>query len=143
MTISLVRHGRPAADLVTRIAGRDFAGWLDAYDAAGIDRSLPPPASLREVLSGVAPLFCSPTLRAVESANLLAAGLTPTPLPAAREVPLPRQVFCPLRVPPVWLTVLARILWNCRFARAAETPAAATHRARALTAELIHLARDH
>lgn len=154
MKVSLIRHGRPAADLSTRITSRQFAAWLAAYDQAGLDPTLPPPPTLLSSLTHLPLLLTSPTRRALESAHLLANAL-PAPLtlrpasavapeiaPDAVEAPLPTSVFWPLPSRPATLTVVARIRWLFRLAPATENKTAVTRRARRLAEELTARSRE-
>jgi broad specificity phosphatase PhoE len=144
MQLTLIRHGRPAADLSTRITGRHFAAWLAAYDQAGLDPALPPPAALAPALADCRRLFTSPTRRASESARVLslATSLTPEILPAAVEAPLPISVPWPFPCRPATLTVVARIFWLLRLAEAPENRAVTHRRVRQLAAQLTASARD-
>ncbi len=154
MKVSLIRHGRPAADLSTRITGRQFAAWLAAYDQAGLDCSLPPPTTLLSSLTHRPLLLTSPTRRAHESAHFLASALTaslaPHPTSAvapeialdAVEAPLPASVFWPFPSRPATLTVVARLLWLLRLASTAENKTAVTRRARRLADQLTARSRE-
>lgn len=154
MKVTLIRHGRPAADLSTRITGRQFAAWLAAYDQAGLDHTLPPPPTLLSSLTPRPLLLTSPTRRAHESAHLLASALTaslahrpasdvaPEIVPDAVEAPLPTSVFWPFPSRPATLTVVARILWHLRLASTAENQTAVTRRARRLADQLTDRSRE-
>lgn len=126
MKLSLIRHGRPAADFSTRIAGRELGAWVERYDAAGIDAALPPPDDLRRALAGCARIFASPTRRAWDSAAVLAqggpegAGIPAVALDEAREAPLPVRIYFPITLKPMTLVVLARTLWLAGWAGARE-----------------------
>lgn len=143
MKISLLRHGRPAVDLSTSIRAADFPAWLEAYEAAGIDRSLPPPAALTEALADGELVFSSPARRAIESARLLQLPTETAVLPAAAEVPLPPRLFWPTALRPGTLVVVARILWLLRLARARENRQQATARIRRLARDLGQKASEH
>lgn len=144
MQLTLIRHGKPAADLSTRITRRHFAAWLAAYDQAGLDPALPPPADLAPALAHCRRLFTSPTRRASESARVLslATSLTPEILPAAVEAPLPTSVPWPFPCRPATLTVVARLFWLLRLAEAPESRHATYERVRQLAAHLTASARD-
>lgn len=140
MKVSLIRHGRPSANFTTRITGRQFAAWLAAYDRAGLDSALPPPATLVASLADCRLLLASPTRRALASAHLLAltlgSGLAPDLAPDAVEAPLPTSVFWPFPAQPATLTVIARVLWHLRLAQTQETIADIRTRARRLAGQL-------
>jgi phosphohistidine phosphatase SixA len=146
MKVSLIRHGRPAADLSTRITGREFAAWLAAYDQAGLDRSCPPPSALLSSLADCRLLLTSPTRRASESAHCLAAELgpafVPAPAPDAIEAPLPTSLAWPFPTRSTILVVVARALWLLRLARAKENKPAVNLRARRLAEHLATCSRE-
>lgn len=142
MKISLIRHGRPAADFSTRIRAADFPAWLDAYEAAGIDPSLPPPRHLTDALAGCGLALTSPARRAVESAELLRLPVETVVTPAAAEIPLPIHLRWPTALRPGTLVVTARILWLLRLARVREDRPQATDRTRRLARELGQRARE-
>lgn len=145
MKISLIRHGRPAVDLSTRIRAADFSAWLDAYEAAGIDPSLPPPDSLSGAFAHCGLMIASPARRAVESARLLEIDAETVTVSAAAEIPLPTRLRCPIGLRPGAWVVIARILWLLKLARAREDRRQATERIRGLACDLGHKARavDH
>lgn len=133
MTITLIRHGRPLADFATKRRGDELGEWLRAYERAAVDVSLPPPEALRAGVHG-ALVFSSPILRARGSAALLAPEVEV--LDDAREAPLPERVWCPLRVNPKTLLVLARSAWFLG-AAAVEGPREVRMRARRVAAVLV------
>jgi broad specificity phosphatase PhoE len=67
--IFLVRHGQPAFDDRTPIAGSAFAAWVRSYDGAPLDTSVPPPPGLRAQAAAVGCLAASTLRRAQESAR--------------------------------------------------------------------------
>lgn len=131
MTITLIRHGRPLADFSTTRCGDELGEWLRVYESVEVDTSLPPPETLRAAVRG-ARVCSSPTPRARGSAALLGAEVET--LDDAREAPLPERVWCPLRVRPTTLLVLARTAWFLG-AAAVERPGAV--RARRVAAGMI------
>lgn len=146
MKVSLIRHGRPAIDLTTRITGRQFAAWLAAYDQAGLDRSLPPSAALVSSLADCRLLLTSPTRRARESADCLALALqsrlVATPIPDAAEAPLPTSLPWPFSTRSTILVVVARALWLLRLAPAKENKSSVSLRARRLADHLTACSRE-
>lgn len=144
MKVTLIRHGRPAADLTTRITGHEFAAWLAAYDQAGLDPAPPPPDALAHCLTDCRLLLTSPTRRARESAHQLASELAsqlglklgPEVSPDAVEVPLPASISWPFPARPTTLVVIARILWVLRVAHAKESATLARLRAQRLARHL-------
>jgi broad specificity phosphatase PhoE len=142
MKISLLRHGQPVIDFSTRIRAAGFRAWLDAYEAAGIDRSLPPPLSLTAALAGCGLVATSPTRRAVESAELLRLPTQATILPSASEIPLPTRLHWPVALRPGTLVVAARILWFLKLARATEDRRQAALRVQNLARDLNRHAKE-
>lgn len=144
MTITLIRHGRPLADFSTKRRGHELGEWLRAYERVAVEEALPPPEAPRRVLKEAGArvrLFSSPTVRAWSSAALLAPGATVEALDEAREAPLPERVWCPLRVRPATLLVLARTAWFLG-AAAVERPAEVRGRARRVAARLVAAASE-
>ncbi|MEO6992637.1 MAG: hypothetical protein ABI273_03310 [Lacunisphaera sp.] len=140
MKISLLRHGRPDADLLSSIRAKDFSTWLLAYDEAGIDRSLPPPDVVRRSLASCTLLLTSPARRAVESADALDLRAGRRIAIDAREAPLPTKIVWPLSHRPAVFTVIARVLWVLGLARAKEDKQAVRLRACSLAGQLAALA---
>ena len=136
MKISLVRHGRPIVNLSSRIRSKEFSAWLSAYDEAGIDHSLPPPAALKRLLASCALVLTSPAKRAVESADVLDLRAERKITIDAREAPLPTRIIWPLSHRPTVFTVIARIVWLSGLVRANEDKQEVRRRARDLTLEL-------
>src|SRR4051812_47880899 len=104
MTISLVRHGRPMANLSSRIRASAFSEWLRTYDEAGIDRSLPPPHALKKSLAACTIVVTSPAKRATESADVLNLHAERKVVMDAREVPLPVRLVWPVSHRPATLS---------------------------------------
>ena len=120
MRISLVRHGRPAVDLKSRITGRMFEEWLRAYESAGIESSSSPPGELTRSLASCALIITSPATRAIQSAERLPISAVREICADAAEAPLPWRLNCPVPLRPAAFTVLARVLWLLGVARAEE-----------------------
>jgi broad specificity phosphatase PhoE len=130
MRISLIRHGRPAIDYHTRISGVALDSWLHAYERAGMDVSLQPPAALKEALVDCSVIITSGARRAIDSADLLRLSARRLQLDVAHEAPLPRCVVFPVKLKPLTLTVIARSLWLFKLVAASESRAESIARAR-------------
>jgi broad specificity phosphatase PhoE len=142
-TIVLARHGRPAWDLRTPIAGGSVGEWVRDVDVAPLDPSHPPPNELRRLAVAADCIAGSPLRRSVESAQVLAPGVAPVIDPQFREVYLPTSVRSRLRLPPkVWVFGL-RMAWYCGWSPGVESHAAARRRAAAATARLVALTAAH
>ena len=142
MTISLIRHGRPAVDYRTRLSGLEFGSWLDAYEIADVDARFPPPTSLGRALCDCRLIVTSCSPRSVQSADMLGVRSRRVALEDAREAALPRRVVCLLPLRPLPLTVLARLLWVFGFLRCSESKHEATARAERFAATLEALAEE-
>ncbi len=129
--IILIRHGQPHIALAPRTSHRGFAGYIDDYEAAGLDPVSLPPEELRDLVKELDTVFTSGRARSHESAARLA--------PHAELIADPLFVEAPLAPPPVPLlkmrvpkwAVVSRILWHAGFHPEIETPRAARARARA------------
>ena len=140
--ISLIRHGRPAANLTSRITGHEFEEWLRDYDKAGIDASLPPPSALLQSLSTCALVLTSPAARAVESTAMLGLSIHREVCADAIEAPLPTRISWPLPSRPATLTAVARISWLLGVGRAKESKKDVRYRAQKLAHLLSSRAAD-
>lgn len=139
--IILLRHGKPAVDLVGMACAADLAQMAAAYNAAGIVDQ-PPPAVLHAV-GNADIVLCSDLLRAQESARALGFAEVYTVEVDMREAAIPHFASGSIKLPvSVWLLVL-RILWLAGFSRNGESYAAARSRARQAAARLVALAERH
>ena len=144
MEIILVRHGRPQQLATGRITGREFGAWVRQYDAAGIDRSLCPPAELQMRARACACILASDRLRSIQSAQWLAAnGKTVQTDGSFREAGLPESIPIPIRLTPSACMVIARALWWLTWCDADEPIAATRERAGRAAETLLALAREH
>ena len=139
----LVRHGKPAFDDWTPVAGLGFATWVSGYDEAPIDVAVPPPASLRAQASAMGYIATSTLRRARESAALLAAGRTFVCDPLFAEAGIPSSIHLSLVLAPRWWTFLSRVGWFCGWSHGAESLREARCRARRAAERLVELAREH
>lgn len=129
--IILIRHGQPHIALAPRTDRRAFAGYIDAYEAAGLDPVSLPPEELRDLVRELDTIFTSGRARAHESAARLAphAQLIADPLFAEAPLAAPPLPLLKMKVPK-W-AVLSRILWHAGFHPEIEAPRAARARAAA------------
>lgn len=100
--IILIRHGRP--DLPHKAP--PLPEYLDTYDQATIDMSLPPPEALLALTRFIDVWFCSPLPRARHSLEMVSPHARPLFDDLFKEAPLPRRpkpTFVPL---PIWLAYL-------------------------------------
>jgi len=131
MRVILIRHGQPRIALSPRTGHRDFARYIDDYEAAGLDPGSLPPDELRDLARELDTIFTSGRARSHESAARLA--------PHAELIADPLFVEAPLAAPPVPLlkmrvpkwAVVSRILWHAGFHPEIEPPRAARARAEA------------
>ena len=129
LRIILVRHGRPALPLSPRTSHREFADYIDAYEAAGLDPGNLPPEELCDLVRELEAVFTSAQPRAHESARALAphAELIADPLFAEAPLASPRIPLLRMRVQ-TW-AVMARILWHAGYHPEIENYRRARHRA--------------
>jgi broad specificity phosphatase PhoE len=120
--IILVRHGQPHIALSPRTGHRGFAGYIDEYEAAGLDPSSLPPDELRDLARELDSVFTSGRARSHESAARLAphAELIADPLFAEAPLAAPPVPLLKMQVPK-W-AVVSRILWHAGFHPEIEPP---------------------
>jgi len=141
--ILLVRHGRPAFDDRTPIAGSGFATWVRGYDGAPLDVSVPPPPGVRAQASYVGCVATSTLRRAQESAVLLAPGRPLVCDSLFAEAGIPSAIPSSLRLTPRRWAFVARVAWFCGWSRDAESFSGARSRAHRAAERLAELARVH
>jgi len=142
LRIILIRHGQPDIALAPRTGHRGFRGYIDAYEAAGLDPSSLPPQELQDLVKELDAVFTSGKPRAHQSAARLA--------PHAELIAVPLFVEAPLASPPLPLlklavpkwAVLSRILWHVGFTPGIENWRRARHRAARAADILVGRARD-
>jgi broad specificity phosphatase PhoE len=138
-----VRHGKPAVDRRTPIAGVAFGAWIQTYNEAPLDVTYLPPASLRARVPAMGCIATSPLRRSRESAVLLAPG---RPLGCDAlfvEAGSPHTTRLRLRLPPVCWSFLFRMAWFCGWSQDAESLREARQRAQRAAERLVELAREH
>jgi len=127
--IVLARHGRPAWDFRTPIAGHALAEWLRGEAEAPLAAS-PRPSPELEQFSRAAPcLVASPLRRSRDSARLLAPAAVPLIDPCFREAELPSGFGSGLRLRPLMWAGIARSAWFCGWSDGVESFKAARDRA--------------
>lgn len=143
MRIILIRHGQPHIALAPRGGHRDFARYIDDYEAAGLAPASLPPDEVRELTRELDTVFTSGRARSQESAARLA--------PHAVLIADPLFVEAPLASPPLPLlkmkvpkwAVMSRLLWHAGFHPKVEAPRAAHARAEAAADMLMARARAY
>jgi broad specificity phosphatase PhoE len=139
LRIILVRHGQPAIALRPRTSHTGFAGYIDAYEDAGLDPVSLPPDELRDLMKELDAVFTSDRPRSRQSAAALAPHAELMADPLFTEAPLAAPAIPLLRMRvPKW-AVVSRILWHAGFHPGIENPRKA--RARAVQATDILVAR--
>lgn len=141
--IILARHGRPTLRRSGFQRGADFADFLEAYDRAGIDLTLKPPALLVEITLAAGFLVCSDLPRAAESARAADPRCRAIADSRYREVTLPAIGFGALPLPTAGWMALSRTMWFAGLAHGSETPGEASARASAAAARLAELTLIH
>jgi broad specificity phosphatase PhoE len=142
MEIILARHGEPALRQRSWIAPRQIAGWIQAYNHAGIvDEDAPLKVCAKAAQSRV--IVSSPWPRCLESARAVAPRRDIFSEDTLREAELPYSSWVFPRLPLTVWTVLFRLGWFCGYSTNSEPFAAARGRARSAAARLIEFAREH
>ena len=141
--VVLVRHGMPTCDHGTRIRGRDFARWVEAFERAPLDRSLPPPAELRAQVATVSCVVTSTKRRAIESAALVAPDRPLLSDPLFDEAGIPTAIELRLALAPVHWDAIARLAWMLGWSRGVESASEARSRADRAARQLAGLASTH
>lgn len=142
MQITLVRHGKPSIE-TSRISARDLAQWAEAYNRAGIDPGLPPPASARALSAAAAYALSSDLPRAVESLRMLDPGRSAPAERVFREADLPRMPATLLRLDPQIWAALGHVGWLLGWPGTRENVWGARRRARVARRRLSALATEH
>jgi broad specificity phosphatase PhoE len=141
MQISLVRHGKPDVDFSRGDASR--LDWVETYDLAGIDPSLPPPAGVRDLAEESEYALSSNIRRAVESLGALTRE-GPAPVDSLfREIGLRGLPASPFHLNPDVRATLAHLGWRFAWFHVKENPIELHRRARAASAKLASLAATH
>jgi broad specificity phosphatase PhoE len=139
--IVLIRHGRPAIATSPRTTHGEFADYIDAYEAAGLDPDSAPPEELRDLVKELTAVFTSGKPRSHESARVLhpTAELIADPLFVEAPLAAPRIPLLRMTVPK-W-AVVSRILWHTGYHPEIENYRKAKHRAHQAADRLV--ARAH
>jgi broad specificity phosphatase PhoE len=129
LRIVLLRHGRPKLPTFAKLSARDFSQWIDAYNLAPLDQSLPPPQSAFAITQSCSTVVCSHLHRSTDSAHTLGKTNIDYIDPLFREVDLPyAQIAWPKLSANFWL-VCFRILWLLGYAPHCESLVTAKKRA--------------
>jgi len=127
--IVLARHGRPAWDFRTPIAGHALAEWQRGEAEAPLAEFPRPSAELERLSQTAQCLVASPLRRSRDSAQLLAPAGVPLVDPSFREAELPSAFRSNLRLRPEMWSWLARSAWFCGWSAGVESFSAARARA--------------
>lgn len=141
MQIALIRHGRPKVDFSLGTARH--LDWVEAYDLAGLDPDLPPPARVRELGATSDYALSSNLPRAIESLRALG---REEPAPADslfREVGLRGLPVSPIRLDPRVRASLAHFGWSFGWSHPTESALGLHRRASAASRKLSELAAAH
>ncbi len=141
--ILLIRHGVPACDHRTPIRGRHFARWVEAYDDAPLDLTLPPPPALQALAATIPLLVTSTMRRAVESGALIAPNRPAISDPLYDEAGIPTAFGLGLALRPTYWDALARVAWMLGWSPDVESVHEAKVRAERAADQLASLALTH
>ena len=112
--IILARHGPVAVSLRTRIAGHQFAEFLNELEASGIVSNASLPLDSSSSAQAAANLVTSDLFRSLQSAQLLAPGKPAISDSVFREAQVPASFRSPIVLRRSTWIVIARVLWLCR-----------------------------
>jgi broad specificity phosphatase PhoE len=127
--IVLARHGPVSASLRTRIAGRQFAEFVDEWQASGIASTAIPSSESSSLAQAAAILVTSDLLRSMQSARLLAPNKPTMSDSVFREAQVPATFRSSVVLRRSTWIVMARFLWLCRSWPGIESRFAARERA--------------
>jgi len=141
--IILSRHGRPAWDYRTPIAGREFAGWRRGEENAPLDPASHPGSDLKKAMRTASFIITSALRRSIDSAHLLAPSTPFVTDGLFREADLPSSFHSKVRLRPNVWGMLARSAWFCGWSAGKESVAAARDRAVRAAEFLVDQAAAH
>jgi len=127
--IILARHGPVSASLRARIAGHQFAEFINELQASGLVSNASPPLESLSLAQAAAILVTSDLFRSVQSAQLLAPGKLAISDSVFREVHVPATFRSSVVLRRSTWIVIARVLWLCRTWPGIESRIAARDRA--------------
>jgi broad specificity phosphatase PhoE len=131
-SITLIRHGPPTVSMRTPVRGHEFRDFVARYEAAKIKRQAVPPLAVKRVMNRADLVFASHRPRAIHTAELLEAPVTPIIDERFREIEFPVNFPAPLRLTALTWTVLALLLWHLGYSPGCEPLKAARRRARTM-----------
>lgn len=132
-TITLIRHGPPAVSIRQRVAGYEFRGFIERYDAAKIKQQAIPPAKVAHVIAQADQVFASHHPRATHTAKLLGASEIHLVDPCFREIEFPVDFTHRFRLSALTWTAIALTLWRLGHSAQYESFLQAKQRARNAT----------
>jgi hypothetical protein len=141
--IVLARHGRVSVPLRARIAGNQFAAFVDELQTCGIAAEFGPPSETCALSKTAGILVSSDLRRSVESAQLLTSASPTLSESVFREAEVPTMFRCSIALRCSTWIVLARLLWHVRSWAGVESPPAARARAAVAVSLLESLAEQH
>ena len=143
LEIVLARHGRSEFSVGSWVAGGSLGDLVRRYDEAGITRATGPPPALVALAARSQCVVASDLKRAVESAQVLAAGKEVVVDPGLREARLPDSLGLSVSLPPAVWVVIGQIAWWMNLSTSAETIAATRLRASRAAEALESRAEQH
>lgn len=110
--IVLIRHGKPAIEKGRLLGHRNFQGYIEAYERAGLDPQDEPPSWLVDLLRKARRVFASDRPRARESARALAphADVMHDALFMEAQLKSPKVPLVRMNAP-FW-AIVARLAWH-------------------------------
>lgn len=141
-SITLIRHGPPSVSLRTPVRGSEFRDFVARYEAAKIKRQAVPPVSVKRVMHGAHLVFASNRPRAMHTAELLEAPVSPIIDERFREIEFPVNFPACFRLTALTWTALAVLLWRLGYSPGCEPLKVARRRAKNM-AELLDTKAHH
>jgi broad specificity phosphatase PhoE len=139
--IILIRHGKPHIEVAPTHSHHGFRGYIDDYEAAGLDPAEAPPAELQDLVGELASIYTSDRKRSHESAKALAPNAELIADPLFVEAPLASPRIPLLKMKVTKWAVVSRVLWYAGFSPRIESYFRAKKRARQAADILIARAR--
>lgn len=138
-----MRHGKPDIDKNLRLNAHEFGGWVEHYNAAGLNADDLPPGEAVEQARMSTFIVCSDLPRSLESARALGIKRIDLSSSLFREFDMPFSAWrFPVFPLSLWLLIF-RFAWIFGYSRNVESFTSAKARAQRCAEELINLSSTH
>ena len=143
MQIVLMRHGKPKIENRLRLNAMGFGGWVEEYNAAGVDTACQPTPAAIEQANQCKFVVCSNLPRSLESAKTLGIQQLGVSDPMFREMDMPHAAWRFPKLSVLAWSVIFRLAWVLGYSAGGESFKAAKERARRCAEHLVSLASIH